>query len=334
MNLPDPSPRFRIVLAPMQGVIDAPMRARLTSLGGYDRCVTGFVRVSGSRLPERVFLRLCPELHDGGCTPSGTPVYVQLLGSDPTALAANACRAAALGAPGIDLNFGCPAKTVNRSEGGSVLLREPSRVADIVRAVRDAVSATVPVTVKIRLGYDDAAALPEIAAGIRAAGADELAVHARTKFDGYRPPAYWRRVAPIVADGDATTTINGEIWTVADSLAARRASGCRHVMLGRAALAAPDLAARIRANALAAAPMDWTAIVDTVQAQFHASDTGSPRHVGNRTKQWLAYLRRTYPEANGLFARLRALHDRDSMDAAFEQHRAADHDRVPAARRA
>ena len=150
MNLPDPSPRFRIVLAPMQGVIDAPMRARLTSLGGYDRCVTEFVRVSGSRLPERVFLRLCPELHEGGCTPSGTPVYVQLLGSDPTALAANACRAAALGAPGIDLNFGCPAKTVNRSEGGSVLLREPARVTGIVAAVREAVQSALD-----GLGPDD-----------------------------------------------------------------------------------------------------------------------------------------------------------------------------------
>ena len=316
----------------MQGVIDAPMRARLTSLGGYDRCVTEFVRVCDRRLPERVFLRLCPELERGGRTPAGTPVFVQLLGSDPVALARNARRAVALGAPGVDLNFGCPAKTVNRSEGGSVLLREPERVARIVGSVRDAVPPAVPLTVKIRLGYDDAERLDEIAAGVRAAGADELAVHARTKFDGYRPPAYWRRVRPVVADGDGTTTINGEIWSVADSLAARRASGCRHVMLGRGALAAPDLAGRIRAGDAAAPPRPWAAVVDSVQAQFHASDSGSPRHVGNRTKQWLAYLRRTYPEADGLFARLRTRHDVASIDAAFAAHRAADHDTPPAAR--
>ena len=318
----------------MQGVIDAPMRARLTSLGGYDRCVTEFVRVCDLRLPERVFLRLCPELERGGVTPAGTPVFVQLLGSDPHALARNARRAVALGAPGIDLNFGCPAKTVNRSEGGSVLLREPARVAGIVAAVRDAVSPGVPVTVKIRLGYDDDGRLAEIARGVRAAGADELAVHARTKFDGYRPPAYWSRVEPIVPDGDGTTTINGEIWTVGDSLAARRASGCRHVMLGRGALAAPDLARRIRSGDASAAPLGWPSLLDTVQAQFHSSDAGSPRHVGNRTKQWLAYLKRTYPEAEGLFARLRTRHDRASIDAAFDEHRAAGHDAPMTARSA
>ena len=328
---PDASP-LRIVLAPMQGVIDAPMRARLTSLGGYDRCVTEFVRVCELLLPERVFLRLCPELERDGRTPSGTPVFVQLLGSDPAALARNARRAVALGAPGIDLNFGCPAKTVNRSEGGSILLRTPARVASLVGAVRDVVPAGVPLTVKIRLGYDDADALGEIADGVREAGADELAVHARTKFDGYRPPAYWSRVAPVVPGTDATTIINGEIWTVADSLAARRASGCRHVMLGRGALAAPDLAGRIRAGDASAAPLAWARIVDIVQAQFHSSDAGSPRHVGNRTKQWLAYLRRTYPEADGLFARLRTRHDRGSIDAAFAEHRAACHDAPVAAR--
>ena len=215
-----------------------------------------------------------------------------------------------------------------------MLLREPARVAAIVAAVRDALPPDVPLTVKIRLGYDDATRLDEIAAGVRAAGADELAVHARTKFDGYRPPAYWSRVEPIASAGDRTTTINGEIWSVADSLAARRASGCRHVMLGRGALATPDLAERIRAGDASAAPLAWPGVVDIVQAQFHSSDASSPRHVGNRTKQWLAYLRRTYPEANGLFARLRTRHDRAAIDAAFAEHRAAGHDAPPAARSA
>lgn len=308
----------------MQGVIDAAMRARLTDIGGYDRCVTEFVRVSEQRLPERVFLRLCPELETDGRTAAGTPVYVQLLGSDPIALAANARRAAALGAPGIDLNFGCPAKIVNRSEGGSILLREPARVASIVSAVRDALPDDLPLTVKIRLGYHDASRLAEIADGIRAAGATELAIHARTRFDGYRPPAHWSRVHPVTPTDDKATLINGEIWTVADSLAARAASGCRHVMLGRGALAAPDLALRIRAGDADAAPIDWSSLLGLVQAQFHSSDAGSPRHIGNRTKQWLAYLKRGYPQAASLFARLRTLHDRPAIDAAFDAHRRED----------
>jgi len=316
--------RCRIVLAPMQGVVDAPMRARLTGIGGYDRCVTEFVRVSERRLPERVFFRLCPELASGGHTVAGTPVYVQLLGSHPEALAANARRAAALGAPGIDLNFGCPAKIVNRSEGGSILLREPERVAHIVRTVRDSIPADVPLSVKIRLGYADANRLAEIVAGIRTAGATELAIHARTKFDGYRPPAKWCSVRSVMLDEDDATMINGEVWTVSDSLSARSASGCRHVMLGRGALAAPDLALRIRNGDVDAAPMSWSTLLDHVQDQFHGSDAGSPRHIGNRTKQWLAYLKRGYPEAAQLFDRIRRAHDRPSIDAEFDRHRRDD----------
>ena len=309
-----------IVLAPMQGVIDAPMRALLTSLGGYGRAVTEFVRVSDRRLPERVFLRLCPELERGGTTPSGVPVYVQLLGSDPAALAANAARAAALGAPGIDLNFGCPAKTVNRSMGGSVLLQFPERVGAVVAAVREAVPAPVPVTVKIRLGYEGPERVAEIAERVRAGGADELAVHARTKADGYRPPARWPLVAPVA---DAATRINGEIWSVADARAARRASGCATVMLGRGALAAPDLARRIARDAVDEPPMPWRRTVETVRWKFTDSDSGSPRHVGNRTKQWLGYLSRTYPEARALFLALRPLHEVGPILAAFDAHRDA-----------
>ncbi|MGQ7843466.1 tRNA dihydrouridine synthase [Granulosicoccus sp. 3-233] len=342
-----------IVLAPMEGVIDAPMRRLLTGLGGYTRCVTEFVRVTNVLLPERVFLRLCPELETGGRTEHGVPVYTQLLGSNAEVLAINARRAVAMGAPGVDLNFGCPAKTVNNSLGGSILLREPAQVANIVRQVRDAVPAEVPVTAKIRLGYDNSAQLAEIVGGIREAGATELAIHARTKFDGYKPPAWWHEVAGVVAADDDTTYINGEIWTVEDSHAARRASGCRHLMLGRGALSAPDLAQRIRAAEQqtpfsawdresgdhqfvrpssdekapsraplsAALPMPWIEISHHVEAQFRRSDSQSPRHVGNRTKQWLAYLKRTYPEANDLFARIRQQREIGPIVHAFAEHR-------------
>jgi len=175
-NRNDQKRQSRIVLAPMEGVIDAPMRRLMTDIGGYTRCVTEFVRVTNVLLPERVFRKFCPELSQGGVTDAGVPVYTQLLGSDPQALAINAVRAVELGAPGIDLNFGCPAKTVNNSMGGSILLREPSQVATIVASVRQAVPSETPVTAKIRLGYDNAESLPEIVDGIRAAGATEKTV--------------------------------------------------------------------------------------------------------------------------------------------------------------
>ena len=86
------------------------MREMLTGIGGYELCVTEFVRISSTVFPPKVFHRLCPELKNEGRTAYGTPSYVQLLGSDPALMAVNAKIVAKLGAPGIDLNFGCPAK--------------------------------------------------------------------------------------------------------------------------------------------------------------------------------------------------------------------------------
>ena len=139
---------MRLFLAPMEGLADAVMRDVLTRLGGIDLCVAEFVRVTHHLLSERVLLRTVPELANGGCTPAGVPVRLQLLGSDPVCLAENAAQAAELGAPGIDLNFGCPAPTVNRHGGGAVLLAEPERIHAIVAAARRAVPEGVPVTVK------------------------------------------------------------------------------------------------------------------------------------------------------------------------------------------
>src|SRR5689334_16302498 len=110
-------------LAPMEGVTDWLMRDLLTSLGGIDQCVTEFVRVTTQLHSKKVFYRWCPELLSGSKTRAGVPVFIQLLGGQPCALATNASRAVELGAAGIDLNFGCPAKTVNRNDGGACLLK-------------------------------------------------------------------------------------------------------------------------------------------------------------------------------------------------------------------
>ncbi|MDC0603216.1 tRNA-dihydrouridine synthase, partial [Aliiglaciecola sp.] len=188
---------MKIVLAPMEGVVDHLMRDMLTQVGGFDHCVTEFVRVVDQLLPQRVYYRLCPELKTGGYTPSGIPVKVQLLGQEPDWLAENAVRAIELGSHGVDLNFGCPAKTVNKSKGGAVLLREPDALYRIVSAVRDAVPVGHQVTAKMRLGFEDKMLAVENALAIESAGADSLAIHARTKVEGYKPPAYWDHIARI-----------------------------------------------------------------------------------------------------------------------------------------
>ncbi|MGB0732614.1 MAG: tRNA dihydrouridine synthase, partial [Pontibacterium sp.] len=188
---------MKIALAPMEGLVDPIMRDMLTQIGGIDYCVTEFIRISIRVLPARSFTKLCPELNNGGCTPAGIPVHLQLLGSRPEMMAANAAKAAKLGAPSIDLNFGCPSKGVNANRGGAILLETPNEIYDVVRAVRQAVPQSTPVSAKMRLGYNDKSLVFENAAAIVEAGANFMTVHARTKAEGYRPPAHWEYIAAI-----------------------------------------------------------------------------------------------------------------------------------------
>ncbi len=315
---------MRILLAPMEGVVDYSMRELLTGLGGYDRCVTEFVRVTGQRLPNKVFYRYCPELHHRGRTRSGVPVFIQLLGGQPGPMADNAQRAEALGAPGIDLNFGCPSKTVNNSDGGSVLLREPGRVADIVRAVRGAVSDHIPVTAKIRLGFDDASLLSDIVGGIVEAGATELCIHARTRKEGYKPPAHWHYINDIRQQVSIPLIINGEIWSVRDAIQAKRDSGCEDLMLGRGALACPDLARSIQSNGNDAHYImaNWSQVLGWVETFFETCiSLSSPHSVGNRLKQWLVFLKRHYSGADLLFQQVKRLKTAEEIQLAISNHR-------------
>lgn len=300
----------------MEGVIDHTMRDLLTSLGGLDRCVTEFVRIGDLLLPARVFYRYCPELKQGGVTLSGVPVYVQLLGGKAAPMADNAARVAELGAPGIDLNFGCPAKKVNRNDGGSVLLREPERIHAIVDAVRRAVPDAIPVTVKMRLGFDDHSLLEENVRAIAEANPTELAIHARTKKDGYRPPAYWEEIARVRQWVSLPIIANGEIWSPGDARRCREISGCDDLMLGRGILGRPDLARLVRADANEheIEALTWPQIQTLVLQLFN--DTVhhyKERHVGNPIKQWLCYQRRYFPEAAVLFEKIKRLRDPEAI---------------------
>ncbi|MBA6411876.1 tRNA-dihydrouridine synthase [Parahaliea sp. F7430] len=313
---------MRLILAPMEGVIDHTMRNLLTSLGGLDRCVTEFVRINDRLLPSRVFKRLCPELDSGGRTATGVPVYVQLLGGRPEPMAENAARVAELGALGIDINFGCPAKTVNRSDGGSIILREPERVQRIVEAVRKAVPSELPVTVKIRLGYEDPLLFKDNVQAIGSAGASELAIHARTKKDGYRPPAYWDHCALAQEWLSIPVIANGEIWSVEDAKRCREISRCPDLMLGRGALCRPDLA-RLIASASAdqpVNPLSWQDITALLLDFFEATIENYDAHyVGNPLKQWLVYLRTYYPQAAVLFENIKRLRHVDDIQPHLQQ---------------
>lgn len=313
-------PVMRIFLAPMEGVVDHHMRDLISSVGGVDLCVTEFLRVTDAVLPERVFKKSCPELLSNSRTPTGTPVRVQLLGSNIDKLAPNAAKAARLGAPAVDLNFGCPAKTVNNSDGGATLLKDPRRVYNIVKAVREAVPPLVPVTAKIRLGFDDRESYLENAHAAVDGGASELAVHARSKADGYKPPAYWDYIGRIRETVNIPVIANGEIWTLEDYQRCKEQSGCEDFMLGRGLLARPDLALQIKAFEAGEEyqPMLWQQVCTLLYRFYLETAAAYPeKFLGNRAKQWLMYLQRTYPQAADMFEEIKRMKTDEEFKAAF-----------------
>ncbi|MDI5986375.1 tRNA-dihydrouridine synthase [Halomonas sp. M4R5S39] len=307
----------------MEGVIDAVARDLLTRRGGFDWAVTEFVRVVDARLPPRVFLKHCPELASSRvATPSGTAVHLQLLGSAPQALAANARQALALGAVSLDLNFGCPAKLVNRHDGGASLLRDPRRVQAAVTAVHAAVGDAIPVTAKIRLGFADRRLALECALAAEDGGARQLVVHGRTRDEGYRPPAHWEWIGRIRQRLHIPVVANGDIWTLEDYWKARTLSGCRDVMLGRGALADPWLAPRIRhwqATGEQLPPTDWSRRGELL-AEYAAlqRNTLPDRVVTSLVKQWLNQMRTRDPEAARRFQALKRLTDLDALMAGLQ----------------
>ncbi len=306
----------QIILAPMEGVVDHAMRELLTASGHYDLCITEFVRVVDQVYRPPLFRKICPELRQGGKTRAGTPVRIQLLGQHPNWMAENAMVATDLGSNGIDLNFGCPAKTVNRHKGGAVLLQEPETIYKIVSAVREAIPAPQILSVKMRLGYEDMNLAHDCARAIEGAGADMLTIHARTKVEGYRPPAHWHVIDDIRQHITIPIVANGDIWSQKDAENCRHISGCTDIMIGRGALCLPNLASVIKDDI---APMPWVEVCDLL---IHYALFKRAKHqrgyMPSRLKQWLKYLKRQYPESEILFENIKRLRQLDEIMAIIE----------------
>lgn len=294
----------------MEGLTDFDMRRTLTELSPYAWCVTEFLRITQQLLPASVFLRHMPELATSSKTANGTPVHLQLLGSDPTLMAENAAKAASLGALAIDINFGCPAKTVNKHRGGAALLKEPELIHQIVLAVRNAVPTEVPVSTKIRLGVDDASELAENVAAISQAGSSWLTIHGRTKAQGYRPPVDWHAIAGARRHAGGMAIIaNGDVHSKAAAEMCQKITGCDTLMVGRAAVSQPGLVDEIVSGS---APLGWVVVRDA-QLRFLAKMNGNDAGIVGRYKQWLAMTALHYPEAAAEFALIKRLKHRQAV---------------------
>lgn len=229
-------------LAPMAGVTDAAFRAQARGFGvglALSEMVTAAAYLSG-KADVAQKARLSADEQAGAAG-------VQIAGREPTEIAEAARRAEGEGAPLIDLNFGCPAKKVTSGFAGSALMKEPERAARLVDA---AIAATsVPITVKMRLGWDDATlTAPEIAARAEASGAAMITLHARTRDQFYQGQAVWRRAQATRERVRIPMLINGDVDGADAARRAMAQSGAEGVMVGRAACGRPWLLAEIAAG--------------------------------------------------------------------------------------
>ena len=225
----------RVLIAPMTGVSDLPFRITASRLGA--------AYVATEMVACEALANGRPDVVRRAAVGEGLPLTViQLVGRSPAQIAAGARMAEAAGADLIDLNMGCPAKEVTGGLCGSALMRDLDLAEAIIHAATDAASR--PVTLKMRLGWDDASRnAPELAARAEAAGIKAITVHGRTRQQFYTGVADWTAVAAVKAAVRVPVIVNGDVTDAASAREALAASGADAVMLGRGVYGRPWLAA-------------------------------------------------------------------------------------------
>ena len=209
------------------------------------------------------------------------------------------------GAKAIDLNFGCPAPTVNRNDGGATLLQYPDRLEEIIKSVREALPREIPVSAKLRLGWDDPKAIFKNAEKVERAGASWITIHGRTKFQGYAPPALWQPIGEVRRNSNIPVIANGDIFTREGFLRCQDETQCEHFMLGRGALANPNLAQQI-ASELGLNGKDPPLVLTNAEWRMLLSRfldlcvplANNENYALSRLKQWLRYINWRQPFAD------------------------------------
>lgn len=229
-----------LILAPMEGVGDECFRRSIASIGGFDEAVRDFLRVPTNAHVKSLAVRyIADEIQP-------FPLAAQLMGSDPGLMAEMAVEMEARGAKRIDLNCGCPSNTVTGRGAGSSLLKEPGFLHEIARAMVQAVK--IPVTAKLRSGFEDTSLFKENLLAAQESGIAFLTLHPRTKVDGYGPPARWDLIAEAKSLLRIPVVGNGDILNVQDALRMLKETSCDALMIGRGSVINPFIFHEIKAH--------------------------------------------------------------------------------------
>jgi tRNA-dihydrouridine synthase B len=313
-----------VVLAPMSGVTNRTMRA-LYKPFGLGLTVTEFVSSNALKYANR---RTMEMIDQHGIE---RPVSTQLWGDEPQTMAQAARLVRECGADIVDINFGCPAPKVTKTNGGSACLRDPERCEAIVRAVVDAVDC--PVTVKMRLGWTEQDLVYiDVAKRAQNAGARAITLHARTARQFYKGSANWDHIARLKEALDVPVIGNGDLDDAHTAVERMRVTGVDGIMIGRAALGNPWLIAQIRdlmegrpARPLPAAPDRLRYCL--VHYRTMVDEWGESRAVPQMRKHVALYLK-GMPGAAALRERImhldRAADAIETIEAAIERLEAVD----------
>jgi len=221
-----------IILAPMAGITDLPYR-RIMKQFGAALVFSEMISANGAIRNGKKTLELARSAHDE------RPLAIQIFGDDPQIIAATA-QQLETGADLIDINCGCPVNKVIRSGAGSVLLREPVKIGRIIAAVRR--SITVPLTIKIRSGWDQATLnYLEVGRIAAAEGADAVTLHPRTRTQGFAGNADWSQITRLKAEIGIPVIGSGDLFSAADVERMLAETGCDAVMIGRGGYGNPWL---------------------------------------------------------------------------------------------
>ncbi len=302
-----------LYLAPMEGVGDLFFRKAMAKVGGFKEATTEFLRV-----PRNAHISsLAKKYNSQELSP--IPLAAQVMGQDPALLAAMTEELIKKGAPRIDLNCGCPSNTVVGRGAGSTLLKTPDLLGQIVTAMVIAAKGRIPITVKMRAGYEDCQNLKANLLAAEQAGAAWITLHHRTKTEGYSPARHWHRIKnakkilsiPLIGSGDITSP--------ASAYQMLMETGCDGLMIGRGAIYNPLIFLEIQSFFQNRHfHRSWKLLflfLQTYKQELEAAEVREKTQV-NKLKQLCNYLFRHYP-AEGLEEKKRLLSTKETCSTLF-----------------